>query len=94
MTEMKKTSPAETGEITVEELADLPAGSYLLCDIRDDISFTYGTIPGAASHPDILREGAEGRKKKNKKLVLFCMHGTRLQPDGRLRSLAEKAAGA
>ena len=80
MTEMKKTSPAETGEITVEELADLPAGSYLLCDIRDDISFTYGTIPGAVSHPGILREGAEGRLPADKKLVLFCMHGTQSLP--------------
>ena len=80
MTEMKKTSPAETGEITVEELADLPAGSYLLCDIRDDISFTYGTIPGAASHTHILREGAEGRLPADKKLVLFCMHGTQSLP--------------
>ena len=63
-------------EITIEELADLPEGSFLLYDIRDDISFSYGSIPGAASCQDILDAGKRGDLPGDKKLILFCMHGT------------------
>lgn len=63
-------------EITIEELADLPGSTYQLCDIRDEISFSYGTIPGAVSCPDVLTQADRGELPPGKKLVLFCMHGT------------------
>ena len=63
-------------EMTLEELADQPAGTCALYDIRDDISFSYGTVPGAESMPDILAAAESGALPKEKKLVLFCMHGT------------------
>ena len=63
-------------ELTIEELADLPQGTYVLYDIRDGISFSYGTISGAVSAPDILSLAESNALPKDKKLVLFCMHGT------------------
>ncbi|MCR5390047.1 MAG: ATPase [Lachnospiraceae bacterium] len=67
-------------ELTIEELADLSAGTYLLYDIRDGISFEYGTIPDAQSAPDILSDAENNLLPKDKKLVLFCMHGRQSYP--------------
>ena len=41
-------------EITIEQLADLPAGTYRLVDVRNDVSFQYGTIPDAIQIPELL----------------------------------------
>ncbi len=67
-------------ELTIEKLADLPAGTYTLCDIRDGISFEYGTIGGAENVPDILSRAENGTLPRDKKLILFCMHGTQSVP--------------
>lgn len=64
-------------EISLAELADLPEGSYLLADVRDAISWQYGSVPGSVSYPDILDDAVSGTLDKTKKLVLVCMHGTR-----------------
>lgn len=63
-------------EMTIEELADIPEGRYALYDIRDGISFEYGTIGGAESAPDILSRAESNSLPRDKKLILFCMHGT------------------
>ena len=47
-------------ELTIEALADLPEERYALFDIRDEISFEYGTIPGAENAPDILSLASNG----------------------------------
>lgn len=62
-------------EIELEQLADLPEGSYLLIDTRDEISFEYGTLMDAVNIPDVLAEAEAGRLPKDRKLILFCMHG-------------------
>ena len=64
-------------EITLEALADLPESAYTLCDVRDAVSYAYGTVPGAASLPDPVKAAEDGALPRDKKLVLFCMHGTR-----------------
>ena len=64
-------------EISLADLADLPEGSYLLADVRDAISWQYGSVPGSVSYPDILDDAVSGTLDKTKKLVLVCMHGTR-----------------
>ena len=66
----------EKPEITLNELADLTEGSFLLIDTRDEASFEYGTMENAIHFPDIFEEAREGRLPADKKLVLFCMHGT------------------
>ena len=78
--------------ITIEELADLPENSYVLYDIRDDISFTYGTIPGAVSLHDIDTKAEAGTLPRDKKLILFCMHGLQsYAPCDKLRELGYDA---
>lgn len=62
--------------ITIEELADLPEGSYRLYDVRSAASFSYGTIPRSQSAPDIVEEAQRGELPRDRKLILFCMHGT------------------
>ena len=74
----------ERTEITLEELADLPEGLRVLIDIRDEVSMAYGTIPGAIHIPDLLEQAEKGILPKDRRLVLFCMHGTQSLP------LAEK----
>ena len=46
----------ESAEITIKELSDMAVGSYLLADVRDEISFGYGAIPGAVSMPNIVEQ--------------------------------------
>ncbi len=60
-------------ELTIEALADLPEERYALFDIRDEISFEYGTIPGAENAPDILSRAGNGLLPRAKKPVLFCI---------------------
>ncbi len=62
--------------ITIEQLADLPESTYVLYDIRDEISFSYGTIPGAENPSDIIGQAENGILPNDKKIILFCMHGT------------------
>ena len=67
-------------EITLEELADIPEGSRLLVDVRDETSRAYGTIPGAEGMPDLMERARAGLLPKDRKLILFCMHGTQSLP--------------
>jgi tRNA(Ile)-lysidine synthase TilS/MesJ/rhodanese-related sulfurtransferase len=62
-------------EITIRELSDLAAGSYVLADVRDGISFGYGAMPGAVSMPQIVEDAEEGKLDREKKYVLYCMKG-------------------
>ena len=71
-------------EICLEELADLPEGARLLIDTRDESSISYGTIPGAVYIPDLMEQAERGILSKDRRLILFCMHGTgknRRRPD-------------
>ena len=57
-------------ELTLEALADLPESAYILYDVRDDVSFSYGTIPGALPLPNAEAAADAGSLPKDKKLVL------------------------
>ena len=70
----------EKTEISLEELADIPEGARLLIDTRDEISMQYGTIPGAVHIPDLLEQAEQGKLAKDRRLILFCMHGTQSLP--------------
>lgn len=63
-------------EITIEQLADLPAGTYRLVDVRNDVSFQYGTIPDAIQIPELLERAKNAQLSDDKEYILFCMHGT------------------
>lgn len=63
-------------QITIEELADIHPSEYLLVDVRDEISHEYGSIPGSACMPDILKRALSGELSKDKSFVLYCMKET------------------
>ena len=65
----------EKPEITLNGLADLTEGSFLLIDTRDEASYEYGTMENAVHFPNLYEEARAGRLPADKKLVLFCMHG-------------------
>jgi len=65
----------EKEEITFEELADLHPSTYRLIDIRDEISFQYGTIPGAIRMDNPESLAIHDELDRNTSYVLFCMHG-------------------
>lgn len=65
----------DSAEITLAELADLTEGSYILIDTRDEISYEYGSLQDAVNIPDITEAKKRGELSRDKKLILFCMHG-------------------
>ena len=82
----------EKTEITLEELADLPEDTRLLIDTRDEISMSYGTIPGAVHIEDLEKQAESGGLPKDRQLILFCMHGTQsLALAERMQELGYKA---
>lgn len=62
-------------EISLQDLADLHPSTYLLVDIRDEVSHQYGGIPHSISNPDIVLQAEKGTLDKTKSYVLYCMHG-------------------
>ncbi len=64
----------EDYEISVQELSKRDADSYILIDIRDDSSYSYGNIPGSLHVPKDILE-ADYEKYKDKPLVLYCKKG-------------------
>ena len=64
----------EDYEISVQELSKRDADSYILIDIRDDSSYSYGNIPGSLHVPKDILE-ADYEKYKDKPLILYCKKG-------------------
>ena len=64
----------EDYEISVQELSKRVADSYILIDIRDDSSYSYGNIPGSLHVPKDILE-ADYEKYKDKPLILYCKKG-------------------
>ena len=68
-------------ELTYPELLSLPADSYTLVDVRDDVRVRYGTIPGSIHiQEDELKEKAgyyAETLSPGKTLVLYCQSGIR-----------------
>ena len=60
----------EDYEISVQELSKRDANSYILIDIRDDSSYSYGNIPGSLHVPKDILE-ADYEKYEDKPLILF-----------------------
>ena len=63
----------ENREISVQELAAYD-NSYMLVDMRDDMSYTYGHLPEAVNIPeDAIRADVE--QFAGKKVVIYCKRG-------------------
>ena len=77
-----KTAGKDTGqtmedyEISVQELSKRDANSYILIDIRDDSSYSYGNIPGSLHVPKDILE-ADYEKYEDKPLILYCKKSQR-----------------
>ena len=67
-------------EITLEELEEMPEKDRMLIDIREEASYSYGTIPGAVRFPDLQAQAEAGLLPKEQELILFCMHGRQSLP--------------
>ena len=65
----------EYAEITIEELADIHPSLYRFCDVRDEVSYRYGSIPKAENISNIVGLAEEGKLDKNIAYVLYCMKG-------------------
>lgn len=62
-------------EITIEELADIHPSLYRFCDVRDEVSYRYGSIPKAENISNIVELAEEGKLDKNISYVLYCLKG-------------------
>lgn len=65
----------EYAEITIEELADIHPSLYRFCDVRDEVSYRYGSIPKDENISNIVELAEEGKLDKNISYVLYCMKG-------------------
>lgn len=65
----------EYAEITIEELADIHPSLYRFCDVRDEVSYRYGSIPKTENISNIVELAEEGKLDKNISYVLYCMKG-------------------
>lgn len=65
----------EYAEITIEELADIHPSLYRFCDVRDEVTYRYGSIPKAENISNIVELAEEGKLDKNISYVLYCMKG-------------------
>ena len=75
----------EALEKTWQEVLSMEKDTYTLVDIRDELSFAYGNIPGSIN---LLEEAllAEADQWKDKTLVLYCKKGEHsLEVAGHLR---------
>lgn len=65
----------ENAEITIEQLADIHPSMYRLCDIRDEVSHRYGSIPNSEYIEHIIEKAKSGELSKDTSYVLYCMKG-------------------
>ena len=65
-------------EISVQEMAQLGEKTYRLIDMRDDLSYSYGNIPGSIHIPgEELLENSEqiALQYPGEKLIIYCKKG-------------------
>lgn len=65
-------------EIAVQEMAQLDEKTYRLIDMRDDLSYSYGNIPGSIHIPgEELLENPEqlALQYPGEKLIIYCKKG-------------------
>ena len=65
----------EYAEKTLAQLADIHPSMYRLCDIRDEVSHRYGSIPNSEFIEDIISKAKNGELDKSISYVLYCMKG-------------------
>jgi tRNA(Ile)-lysidine synthase TilS/MesJ/rhodanese-related sulfurtransferase len=61
--------------ITVEQMKAMPAEDYLLVDIRSNIAYQHGFIPGAVNIEAESLEERLDELPRDKKLIIYCIKG-------------------
>ena len=51
-----------------------------MLDVRSELSYGYGSIPGAENLPDPVSAADRGLLPKDRKIILFCMNGKKSPP--------------
>lgn len=73
-------------EITIQELKKWRPDEYHLVDVRDEMSYSYGHLPGAEHVPEQQILDGWGPEDDGKKTVLYCKKGeTSLEAAGFLQ---------
>ncbi len=62
-------------DITIAQLEELEKQDYMLVDVRDEISFGHGYIPGAINIGMSRIEQGDYELPKDKKIILYCGKG-------------------
>lgn len=62
-------------DITYNEVIDWNHSEYIWVDIRDEVSTTYGIIPGAVCIPPGVFDDRKSELSKDKKIILYCARG-------------------
>ena len=62
-------------EVKYDEMIKWDAGTYLLVDMRDEMSVSYGMIPGAVNISSGELETGNAELPSDKKIVVYCMKG-------------------
>ena len=64
----------EYREISADEFAKLDKSDYIIVDMRDELSFSYGHLPDAVNIPEsVLRK--DYQKFKDNKIIVYCKKG-------------------
>lgn len=87
--ERNKIRMTDAISVTAQELAQWEAGTYQYIDLRDNMSFNYGHLPGAVNLPfgeNFGQEELPEALSKDKKTVVYCKRGeVSLEAAGLLR---------
>ena len=62
-------------QITMAEVEKMAASEYILVDVRDEISYYHGFIPGAVHRENSTFLQGELPFEKSRKIILYCMKG-------------------
>lgn len=65
----------KTVDITIEQMKQLQPDAYQLIDMRDNIAYQHGFIPGAENMSECEFWGNIDKLSKDKKIILYCMKG-------------------
>ena len=60
-------------QITMAEVGKMAASEYILVDVRDEISYYHGFIPGAVHRENSTFLQGELPFEKSRKIILYCM---------------------
>lgn len=71
----KRVAAAKIGPLELERVLRENKGEYLLVDVRDEVEFAQGHIPGAVNIPAASLAGRQLTLPEDKKIIVYCNSG-------------------